>query len=154
MSEQDKDQGSSRSQPCADASALAPGAPQSVAKLATPGPWVVIPPEPYDGDDPDLEGSFYYPGGIEGADGNPVCTFGWSGGSGAMFENPANPHLIAAAPEMRSALRFILAFYEPGQTYLDTNAWKQAEASARRALAKADGAFGRQDGQLRDEHND
>lgn len=31
------------------------------------------------------------------------------------------------------ALNFILAFYEPGQTYLDTNAWKQAEAGGRRA---------------------
>lgn len=33
--------------------------------------------------------------------------------------------------EAWSALNFILAFYEPGQRYLDTNAWKQAEASAR-----------------------
>lgn len=71
----------------------------------TPHPWVVIPPEPYDGDDPDLEGSFYYPGGIEGADGNPVCTFGWNGGSGTMFENVANPHLIAAAPALLEALK-------------------------------------------------
>lgn len=51
----------------------------------------------------------------------------------------ANARLIAAAPELLGALRFILAFYEPGQTYLDTNAWKQAEASARRAVAKAEG---------------
>jgi hypothetical protein len=35
------------------------------------------------------------------------------------------------------ALNFILAFYEPGQRYLDTNAWKNAEASGRRAHAKA-----------------
>lgn len=28
------------------------------------------------------------------------------------------------------ALQFILAFYEPGQTYLDTEAWKSACASA------------------------
>jgi len=33
------------------------------------------------------------------------------------------------------ALNFILAFYEPGQTYLDTNAWKEAEASGRRVHA-------------------
>lgn len=33
------------------------------------------------------------------------------------------------------ALNFILAFYEPGQTYLDTEAWKQAEAGGRRAHA-------------------
>lgn len=31
------------------------------------------------------------------------------------------------------ALNFILAFYEPGQRYLDTEAWKQAEAGGKRA---------------------
>jgi hypothetical protein len=36
------------------------------------------------------------------------------------------------------AMRFVLAFYEPGQTYLDTNAWKNAEAGARRVMAKLD----------------
>lgn len=41
--------------------------------------------------------------------------------------------------QMRGALRFILAFYEPGQRYLDTEAWKRAEASGRAALAKAGG---------------
>jgi hypothetical protein len=51
----------------------------------------------------------------------------------------ANARLIAAAPELLGALRFILAFYEPGQTYLDTNAWKRAEASARAAITKATG---------------
>ena len=35
---------------------------------------------------------------------------------------------------LAGALRFILAFYEPGQTYLDTNAWKVAESSARHLL--------------------
>ena len=40
--------------------------------------------------------------------------------------------------ETTEALRFIMAFYEPGQTYLDTNAWKQAEAQARAALAEAE----------------
>ena len=29
--------------------------------------------------------------------------------------------------DLEGALRFILAFYEPGQTYLDTEAWKSAE---------------------------
>ena len=53
--------------------------------------------------------------------------------------NPKHASLIAAAPELLGALRFILAFYVPGQTYLDTNAWKVAEASARRAVAKAEG---------------
>lgn len=50
-----------------------------------------------------------------------------------------NAQLIAAAPDLLAALRFILAFYEPGQTYLDTEAWKRAEASARAAVAKATG---------------
>lgn len=31
------------------------------------------------------------------------------------------------------ALNFILAFYEPGQRYLDTEAWTQAEAGGKRA---------------------
>ncbi|UTC29163.1 hypothetical protein BAMBUS_00800 [Brevundimonas phage vB_BpoS-Bambus] len=35
------------------------------------------------------------------------------------------------------ALNFVLAFYDPGQRHLDTNAWKQAEAGARRAHAHA-----------------
>ncbi len=51
----------------------------------------------------------------------------------------ANARLIAAAPELLGSLMFILAFYEPGQTYLDTNAWKRAEASARAAVSKATG---------------
>ena len=53
----------------------------------------------------------------------------------------ADARLIAAAPDLLEALRFIMAFYEPGaESYLDTNAWKQAEASARAAIAKATGA--------------
>lgn len=40
--------------------------------------------------------------------------------------------------ELTGALRFIIAFYEPGQTYLDTNAWKVAEAGGRAALAKGE----------------
>lgn len=35
------------------------------------------------------------------------------------------------------ALTFIMAFYEPGQRHLDTEAWKVAEASGRHALAQA-----------------
>jgi hypothetical protein len=38
--------------------------------------------------------------------------------------------------EAWGALNFILAFYEPDQRYLDTNAWKQAEAGGRRVHAK------------------
>jgi hypothetical protein len=44
----------------------------------------------------------------------------------------------ALVQELTGALRFILAFYEPGQTYLDTEAWKVAEAGARRVVAKAE----------------
>ena len=58
---------------------------------------------------------------------------------GIPDEQEANARLIAAAPELLGALQFIMAFYEPGQTYLDTNAWKSAEASGRAALAKAKG---------------
>lgn len=43
--------------------------------------------------------------------------------------------------ELTGALRFIMAFYEPGQTYLDTEAWKVAEAGGRRALAKGEAAI-------------
>lgn len=44
--------------------------------------------------------------------------------------------------ELAGAMQFILAFYEPGQTYLDTEAWKQAEAEARVALANAKSVLG------------
>lgn len=40
------------------------------------------------------------------------------------------------------ALNYILAFYEPGQTYLDTNAWKQAEARGRLVHAELRAALG------------
>lgn len=43
--------------------------------------------------------------------------------------------------DLMGALRFILAFYEPGQTYLDTNAWKHAEAGARAKMVKADKVY-------------
>lgn len=41
----------------------------------------------------------------------------------------------ALIKQMTGALNFIMAFYDPGQRYLDTNAWTQAEAAGRRALA-------------------
>ncbi len=47
--------------------------------------------------------------------------------------------------ELTGALRFILAFYEPGQRHLDTEAWKCAEAGGRRALAKGEAAIAKQD---------
>ena len=46
---------------------------------------------------------------------------------------------LKLASERVGALNFILAFYEPGQRYLDTEAWKCAEAGARRVMAKAKG---------------
>lgn len=42
--------------------------------------------------------------------------------------------------EAWGALNFILSFYEP-QNYLDTNAWKQAEAGARKVHAKLSAAI-------------
>lgn len=41
----------------------------------------------------------------------------------------------AHATELAGALKFILAFYDPSQTHLDTEAWKCAEAGGRTALA-------------------
>jgi hypothetical protein len=54
-------------------------------------------------------------------------------------KRPVKEHtaLIAAAPDLLSALRFILAFYDPGQRHLDTEAWKQAEAAGRAAVKRA-----------------
>ena len=52
-------------------------------------------------------------------------------GAGSMF---AAARLAAELTTIRAALRFILAFYEPGQTHLDTEAWKLAEAGARACL--------------------
>lgn len=43
--------------------------------------------------------------------------------------------------ELTGALRFIMAFYEPSQRYLDTEAWKHAEAGGRRALARGEAAL-------------
>ncbi|MES0134463.1 hypothetical protein NKJ88_05770 [Mesorhizobium sp. M0016] len=43
--------------------------------------------------------------------------------------------------DLTGALRFIMAFYEPGQRYLDTEAWKHAEAGGRRALARGEAAL-------------
>lgn len=43
-----------------------------------------------------------------------------------------------ALQKLTGAMCFVLAFYEPGQTYLDTNAWKNAEAGARAAFATAE----------------
>lgn len=81
------------------------------------GPWTLIPPRPYDGDDLDLEGSFYTPGSIEDADGNPVCLLGDPAGSGTMFENGANARLIASAPDLLEALRGAIGALEFNRDY-------------------------------------
>lgn len=59
-------------------------------------------------------------------------------GSMVTVSRQAVDDTLSEYDELSGALRFILAFYEPGQTYLDTDAWKRAEASGRRALARAD----------------
>lgn len=47
-------------------------------------------------------------------------------------------HRCNTHTDLVGALRFILAFYEPGQRHLDTEAWKLAEAAGRRALVNAE----------------
>lgn len=74
----------------------------------TPGPWTIIPARPYDGDEPDLVGSFESFAGIEGSDGSPVCVFGDAAGSATMFENEADYHLIAAGPELLAVAKLAL----------------------------------------------
>lgn len=44
--------------------------------------------------------------------------------------------------DMAGALNFVLAFYEPGQRYLDTNAWAQACGSAVRSFNAANTYLG------------
>jgi len=55
-----------------------------------------------------------------------------------MSDTPTERPLL---DDLVGALRFILAFYEPGQRYLDTEAWKRAEAGGRRALARGEDAL-------------
>jgi hypothetical protein len=71
----------------------------------TPGPWILIPAIPYDGDDDGLEGAFVEPAGIEGSDGNPVCIFGSALGSGSLFENERDhEHINRCHPDNIRAL--------------------------------------------------
>lgn len=55
---------------------------------------------------------------------------------------PANPNRVIPVrdlvDELTGALRFIMAFYEPNQRHLDTDAWQLAEANGRRALARGE----------------
>ena len=75
----------------------------------TPGPWTIIAPVAFEGDDETEAGFFSYPGGIEGSDGNPVCIFGDPSGSATMFENAADHRLIAAAPDLLSIVKRFVA---------------------------------------------
>lgn len=74
------------------------------APAFTPGPWSIIPAVEYDGDDESLVGAYTSPAGIEGSDGSPVCVFGIAEGSGTLFENERDYHLIKAAPALYAAL--------------------------------------------------
>jgi hypothetical protein len=109
----------------------------------TPGPWEYVPSDKH-------HGAY-----VVGPFGGDVCDcYTMSDPSSPSIRNggtsrpipfkgdemDANARLIAAAPDLLAALNFILAFYEPGQRYLDTEAWKVAEASARHAVAKATGS--------------
>jgi hypothetical protein len=62
----------------------------------------------------------------------------------ARFEASLPPSAPVDRPlvdDLTGALRFILAFYEPGQRYLDSEAWKCAEAGGRAALARGEAAL-------------
>lgn len=95
----------------------------------TPGPWEIIPARPHE----EIDGAFASFASIEGADGMPVCVFGDATGSATMFENEADYHLIAAAPEMKEALERIAA--KAGKDTI-------VEVIALEALAKANGEAG------------
>lgn len=61
---------------------------------------------------------------------------------------PSNPWPTDGGPDLKvledcvGALQFILAFYEPGQTYLDTEAWKNACARGVDAYQRGAAAIG------------
>ena len=104
----------------------------------TPAPWVIIPARAYDGEDDSLDGLFVCPASIEGSDGNPVCQFGSEAGSGTLFENEADYHLIAAAPELLEAALKALNFIE--NTESEMGEALSSGDSLRAAIAKAGGA--------------
>lgn len=105
----------------------------------TPGPWTLLLPQPAEDEDGHQTGAFAYPGGIEGADGNPVCEFGTLAGSGTMFENEADHLLIAAAPDLLVNLKNIVGLAELRGTGL--HQYRAALDDARAAIAKAEGAI-------------
>lgn len=106
----------------------------------TQGPWAVFP----------RGGQVYIGVGKDTGDGILDAGFGvWGGGverrdnaerivacvnAMAGVDDPVGT--MAEFHEMRGALKFIMAFYEPNQRHLDTEAWKHAEAGARRVLEK------------------
>ncbi len=76
-----------------------------------------------------------YGGGLVSSKCPTGCVEGCEGDT--MPDTPTDTEEVEIIKDCWGALNFILAFYEPGQRYLDTEAWKQAEASGRRAHAKA-----------------
>lgn len=53
------------------------------------------------------------------------------------LEEATHTEVVAALQDCWGALNFILAFYDPGQRHLDTEAWKNAEAGGRHAHKQA-----------------
>lgn len=104
----------------------------------TPGPWTVIPAVPYDGDESEFEGAYTSPASIEGADGNPVCVFGSAEGSGSLFENEADYHLIVAAPDLFEALANLRAHISFDARVDSQQKW-DVMCAADAALSKAGG---------------
>lgn len=73
---------------------------------------------------------------MTGVDGEYICQKCGRDWTLGQTETPSPTELET---KLAGALRFILAFYEPeANRYLDTEAWKRAEASGRFALAEYD----------------
>ena len=116
----------------------------------TPGPWTIIPAIEYDGDDDEFKGGIIDPASIEGANGDPVCSFGSLLGSGTLYENEADYHLIAAAPMLLEgaqdtvvALRLLRIGAAMGDTAIDAKALEVIDAHIDElsfAIAAATGA--------------
>lgn len=104
----------------------------------TPAPWTIIPAREYEGDDDELDGAIIDPASIEGANGDPVCSFGSPLGSGTLYENEADYHLITAAPELLAALveaHRALMFYEWYNN--PRSGWASEENESLRSLVDA-----------------
>ena len=94
----------------------------------TPGPWVAR--------------ESFYPRHrvIYGQDGHEVCTTPWGIASGGILMGDANARLIAAAPELLSALRELVEAVAPAVGGLTLEDWAiEPVAAADAAIAKATG---------------